>query len=160
MCSIHYKYFDHLKRLSHVEQFVHLDTESGPKSEWNHGIGNVKILDIFMIRIEYEVNWGHKETLKKFELKLVCSLTWNELFLLNVTIFSTLPKRWNIWCKISNETGYNRDSTITRKTVFGPPVVIWWTPCDIGSVPDMGRGEPDAGDVTWKSWVCNATDAF
>lgn len=89
------------------------------------------------------------------------TLTWNELFLLNVTIFSTLPNRWNIWCKMSNETGYSSDSTITRKTVFWPPVVtVWWTLCDIGSVPDIGSGEPDAGDVTWKSWLCNATDAF
>lgn len=32
MCSNRYKYFDHLKQLSHVEQFVHLDTGSGPNT--------------------------------------------------------------------------------------------------------------------------------
>lgn len=88
-------------------------------------------------------------------------LTWNELFLLNVTIFKTFPNLWNIWCKMSNDTGYSKDSTMTRNTVFGPPVCVPWMPaCDTGSVPDIGNGDPDAGDVTWKSWLCNATDAF
>lgn len=87
-------------------------------------------------------------------------ITWNELFFVNVTIFSTFPKRWKIWCKISNDTGYTNDSTITLRTVFGPPACVPWTPCDIGSVPDIGNGDPDDGDVTANSWFCNATVVF
>lgn len=54
---------------------------------------------------------------------------------------------------MSNDTGYRSDSTITRRTVFGPPTIVAaaWMPCGIGSVPDIGNGEPDAGEVTWKS---------
>lgn len=78
-------------------------------------------------------------------------LTWNELFFVKVTIFSTFPKRWKIWCSISNETGYSNDSTITLRTVLGPP----WVPCVVWfvSLPVAGNGEPDAGD--W-SWLINA----
>lgn len=180
MCSNRYKYFDHLKQLSHVEQFVHQDTGSGPKRCTR--CENKKHWFFFIFLLFYLTLSGEKKNpVSNFSINFwsenrqvpLCYaiaplplspniLTWNELFLLNVTIFSTLPKRWNIWCRMSNETGYNSDSTITRKTVFWPPVVdiVWWTPCDTGSVPDIGRGEPDAGDVTWKSWLCNATDAF
>lgn len=70
-------------------------------------------------------------------------LTWNELFFVNVTIFNTFPKRWNIWYRISNDTGYNSDSTITLSTVFGPPGMPW-IPCVVCSA--KGSGEPDAGD--------------
>lgn len=53
---------------------------------------------------------------------------------------------------------------MTRNTVFGPLLVVddvfAWTLCGTGSVPEIGNGEPDAGDAAWKSWLCNATEAF
>lgn len=168
MCSNRYKYFDHLEQLARVGQFVHPGIGSGPVyNEMNECVywlnKNGFAVDDISENAEQEtsVMRSRKKNSRK-DLTEHPLLTWNELFLLNVTIFSTLPKRWNIWCRMSNETGYNSDSTITRRTVFWPPagVTVWCTPCDIGSVPDIGRGEPDAGDATWKSWLCNATDAF
>lgn len=79
-------------------------------------------------------------------------LTWNELFLVNVTILRTLPKRWKIWCKISKDTGYSSDSTITLSTVFRPQL-SWAAPCGAAGseTPDNGSGEPLAGELFWKS---------
>lgn len=126
-------------------------------------------LCIWILNQSLKTTWqnNNRKHLELFLFCIMCKyccnkwLTWNELFLLNVTIFSTLPKRWKIWCSMSSETGYSSDSTITRKTVFGPPAdIVWCTPCGTGSVPDIGNGDPDADDVIWKSWFCNATDAF
>ena len=97
MCSRRYRYFDRPGRAWQPGLWSRRDIGSGPEGK-------------FVEKVQ-EQKWS-------------TPFTWKVLFFVNVTIFMTFPTLEKIWKMTSRVTGYTMCSTITLRTVFGPPALL------------------------------------